>query len=449
MNRFKQFLLTKGISDDAFNKLDAADQAKLHGEFIEKIADSADGAAKTSDIAEAVKEATKDLPTKEELKALTDKNEELKGIVDKQGEKIVEMSKGTGSAAKQDIMDVFKEQYDAAEKDGDYSVKQKLTIDVSKVTVSTDVLTAGVVSSGTLPAGGGTRAIDGSIAVLNAQNLGFASYRKPYSQIMEVVDVMPLTGENLLVVNETVTGDAAITAEGALKPIVKVVYSTQTSVASFVAAEYATTTQLRKFYPTIANRMQAKIAELVMDKTPASVLAAVVAGGTAFTANAALAINTDPNNYDALGAAIAQLQKLGFLPNAIILSPEAWYAMVHTKAEDGHYSVWNGNAISLVGDIGLNYQGRLIRWVIDPTIAADRFIVGDLLQAVKVGLDNELMYFETDGRTDGVSTVASGLSRNIRTHVLERAVATLIPTPTAIGIISDTFANVKTLITAE
>jgi len=444
MKTLKDFLLTKGISESAFDKLEDAEKGKLHGQYLESMAEAVDKAASKDDI-DAMKIASANF--EKAVEELTAANIELKGIVEKQGEALVIHAQKAGEA-KVDIMDAFKEAYDAAEKDGEHSVKGKLPIDVSKVTVSTDVLTAGVVSSGTLPAGGGTRAIDSSVAVINAQNLGFASYRKPYSDIMSLVDVMPLQGENLLIVNETVTGDAAITAEGALKPIVKVTYAVQQAAAAFVAAEWATTTQLRKYYPNIANRMRAKIAELVMDKTPASVLAAVVAGGTAFTANAALAINTDPNNYDALGAAMAQLQKLGFIPNGIVLSPEAWYAMVHTKAEDGHYAVWNGNAISLIGTAGLNYMGNIVRWVIDPTIAADRFLVGDFLQGVKVGLDDELMYFETDGRTDGVATVASGLSRNIRTHVLERAVATLIPTPTAIGIISDTFANVKTLITA-
>lgn len=395
-----------------------------------------------------VAEAKKEFDAK--LEDANKKIEEQTAIVKLQGEKLVEMSTTKGTAQKPDFMDEFKEQYDAAPKDSDFSMVKgtKIAIDVEKVTVSTDVLSATTVSAGTLPASGATRAVDASMAIISAQNVGFATYRKPYSQIMEVVDVMPMEGETLLIINETVTGDAAITPECALKPIVKPVYTTQTAQASAVAAEWATTTQLRKFYPLIANRMRTKIGELVMDKTPASVLSAVVAGGTAFTANTALAINADPNNYDALGAVIAQLENLGFLPNAIILNPIAYRNMMQQKEEDGHYSLWNGNAISLIGETGLSWGGRIIRWVLDPTIAVDRFIVGDLLQGVKVGLDNELMYFETDGRTDAVATVASGLSRNIRTHVLERFVSVIIPTSTSIGIISDTFANVKTLITA-
>lgn len=448
MNRFKQFLLTKGISEDNFNKLDAADQAKLHGEFIEKLADNVDGAAKAEDIETAVNTAKESM--KADFDAIKDANETLKQTVEAQGVKIVEMSKGKGTAAKQDIMDAFKEAYESTPKDGEFSVKgqDKIKIDVDKVTISSDVLSSTAVNAAQFPTAGATQAVDAGFILRSAQNIGIARYRKPYSPIMDVVDVRPLQEANLYILNETTTGDAAITPECTLKPIVKVTYAGQQAEALAVAAEWATTTQLRRFYPTIANAIQDKIAELVMDKTPASVLAAIVAGGTAFTPNAALAVSDDPNDYDAIGAVIAQLQTLGYVPNAVVLSPTAWYRMVHSKASDGHYSVWNGNAISLVGEIGISYQGRLIRWVIDPTIAVDRFLVGDFIQGVKVGLDNELLYFETDGRTDATTAGASGLSRNIRTHVVERFIATIIPTATRTAIVSDTFANVKTLITA-
>ncbi len=95
----------------------------------------------------------------------------------------------------------------------------------------------------------------------------------------------------------------------------------------------------------------------------------------------------------------------------------------------------------------LDWGGTPIRIIKDPTIGIDEFIVGDLFDAVKVGVDSALMYFETDGRTDVNASSTSGLSRNIRTHVLEKFFAVLIPTPNRIGLIGDTFANVKTLIT--
>ena len=67
---------------------------------------------------------------------------------------------------------------------------------------------------------------------------------------------------------------------------------------------------------------------------------------------------------------------------------------------------------------------------------------------MKVGVDTSLTYMETDGRVDAQATNAvTGVARNIRTHVLEKFVAVIVPDATKIGIISDTFTNVKTLIT--
>jgi len=387
---------------------------------------------------------------KAELKTANDALTSQAAIIEEQGKSLASLKTVTEANNKMDIMEAFKAAYDEVPKDGEFSIKgqDKIKIDVEKVTISSDVLSSTLVNAAQFPTAGATQAIDSGYVLRASQNIGIARYRKPYSPIMEVVDVRPLQEANLYILNESFTGDAAITPECTLKPIVKVTYAGQQAEALAVAAEWATTTQLRRFYPTIANAIQSKIAELVMDKTPASVLAAVVAAGTAFTPNASLVVNEDPNDYDAIGAVIAQLQTLGYVPNAVVLSPAAWYRMIHSKASDGHYSVWNGNAISLVGEIGISYQGRIIRWVIDPTIAADRFLVGDFIQGVKVGLDGELLYFETDGRTDATAAGASGLSRNIRTHVVERFVATLIPNATRTAIVSDTFANVKTLITA-
>ena len=195
--------------------------------------------------------------------------------------------------------------------------------------------------------------------------------------------------------------------------------------------------------------MMKKFAELVNDKLPNVVLAAVKAGASAWTPNAALAINTNPNNYDALGAVIATLENTGFEPNAIIMNPIAWRNMKQEKNADGIYTLANGQSIQLVTN-GLDWGGTVIPYIKDPEMGVDEFIIGDLKETVKVGVDSELLYFETDGRTDAVATnAASGLSRNIRTHVLEKFFGVIIPDATKIGLIKDTFTNVKTLITAD
>lgn len=50
--KFKAFLLTKGISEEAFSKLEAEQQAKLHGEFLDTIAKSLDEKADSTQLTE-------------------------------------------------------------------------------------------------------------------------------------------------------------------------------------------------------------------------------------------------------------------------------------------------------------------------------------------------------------------------------------------------------------
>lgn len=406
---------------------------------------TANAAAKTA--VDAVK-TEMETSFKTQIDAKNQEVQTLKETVEAQGTKIVELGKSTSSLKKETLEDVFKQKYDEiVEKDNFTVPKTGFRIDTSKVTVSTDVMSVNTINSTDFPAGGSTGVVGTGVQTLMGKLLGYFGYRKPHSKILDLVDVMPLDSATLIVINETVTGDAAITTECKLKPIVKVTYATQEKSADPVAVEWATTTKLRRFFPSLVNQMIKKFTELVNDKLPNVVLAAVKTGGVAWTPNAALAINTIPNNYDAIGAVIATLENLGFVPNAIIMNPIAWRNMKQQKNADGIYTLSNGESIQLVSN-GLDWGGTVIPYVKDPEMGVDEFIIGDLVQTVKVGVDSELLYFETDGRTDAVSTVASGVSRNIRTHVLEKFFCVIIPDATKIGLIKDTFTNVKTLITA-
>lgn len=407
---------------------------------------TAEGAVKT-----AVDAAKTELQTtfKTQIEAKDAEVATLKETVEEQGKKILELGKQQSDAPKETLEDKFKELYDEHVEKTNFTVPSTgFKIDTSKVTVSTDVMSVNTINSTDFPAAGSTGVVGAGVQTLMGKLLGYFGYRKPHSKILDLVDVSPLDSANLIVVNETVTGDAAITTECKLKPIVKAAYATQEKSADPVAVEWATTTKLRRFFPSLVNRMLKKFGELVNDKLPNVVLAAVKAGATAFTPNAALAINDNPNNYDAIGAVIATLETLGFQPNAIIMHPIAWRNMKQEKTADGIYTLSNGESIQLVAN-GLDWGGTVIPYVKDTEMGVDEFIIGDLMETVKVGVDSELLYFETDGRTDAVATnAASGLSRNIRTHVLEKFFAVIIPDATKIGLVKDTFTNVKTLITA-
>src|SRR5690606_6198135 len=245
-------------------------------------------------------------------------------------------------------------------------------------------------------------------------------------------------------------GDAAVTPECELKPIVRMEFTDQTADADPVAAMWFTTTKLRRFWNNIASLFRTTFAELVNRKVPQAVLTAIRANASAFTPNALFNIDPNPNNYDALGAVIASIQNLGYMPNGILINPIAFRNMKQSKNENGTYNLSNGNSITIIGNgSGLDWNGVAIPIILDPTLGDDEFREGDFFMTVKVGLDDDLIYMETDGRVDGADPSVSGLAKNIRTHVLERFVATIVPDGTKTLIIRDTFDNVKTLIAAE
>ncbi len=399
----------------------------------------------------AVEKGVNTLKTEFEEK-LTEKDTvigELKGIVEDQGVKIVDISKSTADAKKENLEELFKEKYDEAVSGENHTVKEGFSIDTSKAIASTDVMSVNTVNSTDFPAAGSTGVVSSNVQSLFGKLIGYFGYRSPASRILELVDVQPMESATLIVINETVTGTAEITTECKLKPIVKMSFDTQEKSADPVAVMWFTTTKLRRFFPALVNRMVQKFGELINDKLPNVVLDAVKAGASAFTPDAALAINTNPNNYDAMGAVIATIENLGFNVSAFMLNPIAWRNMKQEKTADGIYTLSNGQSVNILQN-GLDWGGVFIPIIKDPTLGVDEFVTGDIFATVKVGVDSMLMYMETDGRTDAVATnAATGLARNIRTHVLEKFFAVIIPDGTKIGLIKDTFTNVKTLITAE
>lgn len=377
---------------------------------------------------------------------LTSKVETLNEVIKTQGAKIVELEQTKSSGSSKDEFEVtFKEAYDNAVSGNEHTVRESLKFDLETVKLSTDVMSVNTVPSSEFPTAGSTGVVSANLQSIYGKVIGFFSAKRTKSRIMELVDIQPMDNLTLIAINETVTGDAAITKECMLKPIVKMAFTTEEKSAEAVAVEWFTTTKLRRFFKGLYSRMLQKFGELVNDKIPDIVLDFVRTNSTAFTAVPAMAINSNPNNYDALGAAIAAQEQLGWDVNAIMLSPIAWRNMKQEKTTDGIYTLSNGNSISLL-DNYLDWGGVQIPLIKDPKLSVDEFIIGDL-SVVKVGLDSQLMYFETDGRTDSDTSSTSGVSRNIRTHVLEKFMVTMIPTSQKAGVVKDTFANVKTLIT--
>lgn len=372
----------------------------------------------------------------ETLKAINAQVEKLELALKEQGEKLQEKGKSTGK----NFFEIFKEKYKSL-RDGD-----KDTNPVNSFTIaekdwnSQDTITVNNVSNTVYPENG-TTGIIGTLAPYFAQVIGFFSKRKPKSRIMEYVDVIPLENNQLVAFVDDIIGEAEFVPECGLKPVIKPSLTAVVENAAKIAVFWKTSWEFRKYFNVVSSRFRTKAEELVNDAIPNAVIAKIKSAAAAFTPIPELAVDANPNNYDALGAVIAYLETLGYVPNVIFLNPVAWRNMKQLKSSTGEYILSNGNSISIL-DNGIDWGGEMIAVIKDPTLGYDEFIVGDMMAAVKVGIDAGLEYRENVNNEED-------FQRNLLAHVLEKPVAIAIPLGANSGIISDTFSNVKTLITAE
>ena len=399
----------------------------------EKVIDAAKEAAKkiVDDAAtEAAKNAPETISKSEFEKFKTEQEEIVKNIGKGMGTKETEVA----AVAKE-----FNEQYTekmTASKDSKGLLDGKIEI---KAWTSTDTMTVTDVPSGTYPAAGTVGIMTGVMGFFSRLIPTFFRKPRPFSKILNYVTVEPTEGEvQATVISESYVGAAAVTAECALKPIVKVDFDPKTADYAYVAVFWKTSRLLLRLFAKMGYNMQVRFNELLMEALPNAVLAAVRTGGVAYTADPAFKVDT-PNNFDAIVAMISGLIKNGFVPNAIMVSPTAYGLMITSKGTDGHYNLSNGGSILIVGST-LKYGEYDIELVQDPTLAADEVIVGDLTN-VYVFVDNNVEFHQGYNDNDD-------MRRNIVSNVLENLVAILIPTGAETGIVKDTFANVKTLITA-
>ena len=333
----------------------------------------------------------------------------------------------------------FNEQYTEkmnASKDKNGLLEGKIEI---KAWTSTDTMTVNDVPSGTYPSAGTVGVMTGVMGFFSRLIPTFFRKPRPFSKILNYVTVEPTEGEvQATVISESYVGAAAVTAECALKPIVKVDFEPKVADYDYVAVFWKTSRKLLRLFTKMGYNMQGRFNELLMEALPNAVLSAVRSGGIAYTADPAFKVAT-PNNFDAIVAVISGLIKNGFVPNAIMISPTAYGLMITSKGTDGHYNLSNGGSIQIVGAT-VKYGEYDIELVQDPMLAAGELVVGDLTN-VHVFVDNSVEYHQGYNDNDD-------MRRNIVSNVLENMVAILIPTGAETGIVKDTFANVKTLITA-
>ncbi len=165
-------------------------------------------------------------------------------------------------------------------------------------------------------------------------------------------------------------GDAAITAEGNLKPLQDKKFVDRLSKAKKMAGYFVLTEEMENDVPRVATSVRRLFEENVMRKYDDTVWADIIAVAPGYTSTALDDQVDNADDYAAIGAAFSQLESLNAYPDTICINPSDSWRMRLQKGTDGHYVL----PPFVVGDKSFD----AVRVVKSNKVAAGNFMVAEM-----------------------------------------------------------------------
>lgn len=240
-------------------------------------------------------------------------------------------------------------------------------------------------------------------------------------------------------------GTMAITAEGALKPLISVSFTLRYSTAKKMAGRVKISEEALDDIPNIMSIIRNELMYQHDIAIQADVFTTVAAFAPAFVAGSLAATTDAPTNYDAIRAAIYAVKiasKGAYIPNAVVVPSADLYAMGASKDTTNQYVF-----PPFVLPDGTRVEGVAV--VEDPygVLAAGNFIVGDwkklhrdVYKSFTVRIGQGIMGSAT------AANIVSDFESNMYTLIGESRYHLWIYENEKTAFIKSTFAAVKTAI---
>lgn len=259
--------------------------------------------------------------------------------------------------------------------------------------------------------------------------------------MLENCDTASVSTPHLVWVNEyNPTGDAGFTAEGALKSVADFSLKAEDSTARKITINFKVSEEMLEDIPYMQSEIETKGRIRLALKLDAGILSGngtppnlngfinLVPGFTSTAMNGSV---VDPNQYDAIKAAITQIIGVSdnFYPNTLMLNPIDKFKMEHIKGTTEEYVV---QKLALLA--GQLFDQKI---VVSNQIPAGYFFVGDFTKAhVRIYKDiNMLMGWENDDFT-----------KNLRTIIMEARIHSYMSNNEVGAFVYDQYATVETAI---
>lgn len=233
-------------------------------------------------------------------------------------------------------------------------------------------------------------------------------------------------------------GNADFIGEGVLKPIASFEIRTETSVAKKVAERMRVSRELLKdmvgFATMVENELRYEVVKHANDASLTGVLSSTDPAGVTTVASAFTLTGLEvqnPNNYDAVRAAIAQLASLNFTSNIVaFVNPVDAAQMDMDKGDDGHYAL---PPFYTAG--GQQISG--VRIISDNNIAKGNLLIGSMDTYKILMVEDFFIEWGLD---------SDDFSKNLITVIGEMRFHQYFPTNLTGSWIYDAFTDIKTAI---
>lgn len=396
--KFKQFLVSKGITEDAFSKMEAGEQAKLHTQFL----DTLESEVTKSDY-DALKTELETLKTNNVAQETIDT---LKSNLDELGLKFIELeTKGNSNTAE----NPFKEMEETLVDKADAIARQKTQGTIANFTIKAvgPVLTTNVTHSG------------GGSVVAMTQNTG-ELYAVPSNRLFaeSIMDSMTVDLDSIVYIDEVAgEGAAGMTLEGATKSQSDVDYVEKTlnlqNVTHFIKVSTKMLRQPSYIVQAVRNTLLRKLElkkqeQLLSGDNTAPNIKGIKAWASAFSAGSFADSVTLPNLNDLIRVLVAQIAENAddFYPNYVIVSHKRLADMDLKKSVDGIYVLPPFSALD-------NRTIAGVRVIASNEFTDDEILCGDFTKAHYVANSNIQVSVNLDG---------NDFTKNLRTILAEQAI---------------------------
>jgi hypothetical protein len=319
---------------------------------------------------------------------------------------------------------------------------QQLMEEKGKIKLSLKAASAGVVNNVT------------SEYIYSRMGPGEAAWDRakyPQSWVRDFADVGPTSFETLTYVEATLAGGADFKAQNTAKAGVGLEYGVKTMSARKLTAFTKFPTEMLKDVPNFMAELLNWVTDEVVKKENT---AFITGSGTAPQCWGIKTLSTtmaDPgvytsfpgwtwtsatvNNiteYDILLLAISQVLSANYTPNVIIINPATMVNLLAIKTSTPYQvpQLMQVNGVSQLTMMGIPI-------IQDTNMTADNFVVGDAKRFRIRDYEDLIINFGTD---------ADDFSKNMISVVAEKRLMTYVPTEQKKGLITSTFAAIKTSI---